>query len=196
MKNKKILTYLAIVSIIGNLMSLSPVYAQRNYPVKENFFMSFFHKVMKKFGFEKDKNQGNKTDTPETKLTPPADSTPMPIPSGNLPKNGKNQKQQTDEERLTQLAKEGKITEAQKTAILAELKTLKEKYNLESLKDLTEEKRKAKMEDMMEELKAWAKEQGIDEKYVTMAPPMGNNGDPEGNGPQSQKRPPIPTNSE
>lgn len=72
------------------------------------------------------------------------------------------------EERLTQLVSEGKLTEAQKTAIIA--KHAEMEAQRESMKDsfetMTQEERKATMEKHRVELEAWATEQGIDSKYL------------------------------
>lgn len=68
------------------------------------------------------------------------------------------------EERLTQAVKDGKITEDQKTKILAKFKehmadkkAVHEKFN-----NMTYEERKAAKETKHKELKTWAEENGID----------------------------------
>jgi hypothetical protein len=68
------------------------------------------------------------------------------------------------EDRLTQMVSEGKLTEAQKSAIIAkldELKTERENYK-ERFKAMSPEERKAELKNKRTELEAWAKEQGID----------------------------------
>jgi hypothetical protein len=66
--------------------------------------------------------------------------------------------------KLQSLVDEGTITASQKTAIEAKLKELKatRDTNKVSMKDLTQDERKVKMEQQRSSLEAWAKEQGID----------------------------------
>lgn len=84
------------------------------------------------------------------------------------------------EEQLTQAVTDGKLTEAQKQAIIAkrsELKTKMQSGTLkgqpEGFKNMTEterkaalEQRKAEMEAQKTDLEAWAKENSIDLKYL------------------------------
>lgn len=67
-------------------------------------------------------------------------------------------------ERLQKLVDDGTITAAQKTAIEAKIKELKadREANKDTMKDLTEEQRKAKMDEHKAALEAWAKTQGLD----------------------------------
>jgi membrane protein involved in colicin uptake len=79
------------------------------------------------------------------------------------------------EERLTQLVKDGKITEAQKQLILskhAELQASREQ-EFTSFKNMTEDERKAAMEKKRSEMESWAKANGIDVQYVM---PLGKGG--------------------
>ena len=78
------------------------------------------------------------------------------------------QMQLKQEERLSQLVKDGKITEAQKTLIINKQKEMQtqRKANKDSFKDLTPEERKTQMESKKAELDAWAKENGIDPTYL------------------------------
>ena len=72
------------------------------------------------------------------------------------------------QEHLTTLVTEGKITEAQKTLITqkhAEMRADMES-NKDTMKDLTPEKRKAKMNEHKAEMDAWAKANGIDPQYL------------------------------
>ena len=76
--------------------------------------------------------------------------------------------QQKMTERLDTLVKQGKITEAQKKLIVAkhaELQAQREK-EMESMKDLTPEERRTKMEAHRTELESWAKQNNIDIQYV------------------------------
>ncbi len=70
------------------------------------------------------------------------------------------------EERLTQAVKDGKLTDTQKTKILDYVKS--QQSFMESLKDKTEDERKTAMDQKRQEVQKWAKDNGIDEKYVMM----------------------------
>lgn len=81
--------------------------------------------------------------------------------------NRTEQEAKRDEERATKLQSyvdDGTITAAQKTAIEAKLKELKaeREANKDSMKDLTEDERKAKMDANRSALQTWATEQGLD----------------------------------
>jgi chromosome segregation ATPase len=66
--------------------------------------------------------------------------------------------------RLQKLVDDGTITADQKTKIEAKLKELKaeRESNKDSIKDLSDSERKAKMDEKKTELEAWAKENGLD----------------------------------
>jgi 3-hydroxyacyl-CoA dehydrogenase len=66
------------------------------------------------------------------------------------------------EERLTQLVKDGKLTESQKQAVLTKMAEEKNSFNPQSFKDLTPEQRKTQMDQHRQEMENWAKSQGID----------------------------------
>ncbi len=68
------------------------------------------------------------------------------------------------ETRLTQAVTDGKITSAQKDAILAENKTLK--AEMDAAKDGTPAERKAAMQKVRTDAKAWASQNNIDEKWL------------------------------
>lgn len=79
------------------------------------------------------------------------------------------QKRQTKmDERLSELVKDGKLTNEQKTLILNKIKELQDKRESEkdSLRNLTPEERKSKMEAARTDLQNWAKDNGIDLKYL------------------------------
>ena len=78
------------------------------------------------------------------------------------------QMQQKLTDKLDALVKEGKLTEAQKQLIVAkhtELQTQREK-DKDTLKDLTPEERRAKMQAQRTDLETWAKQNNIDIQYV------------------------------
>lgn len=71
------------------------------------------------------------------------------------------------EERLNQAVADGKLTEAQKQAILAKHKELAEKRGTkpENWQNMTPEQRRQYMETQKQELEAWAKQNNIDLQY-------------------------------
>lgn len=82
--------------------------------------------------------------------------------------------EQKFKDRLAQLVKDGKISQAQADKIQAkhdEIKTY-----MESLKDKTPSERHAAMKTKMDELKQWAKDNGIDEQYLMPGHPGGRGG--------------------
>lgn len=79
--------------------------------------------------------------------------------------------QKTIEEELSELVKEGKLTAEQKEKLLskqAELKALRE-AEFEAIKNKTKDEARSIIKDRRAELKAWAAENGIPEKYVELA---------------------------
>lgn len=91
--------------------------------------------------------------------------------------------QQRVEERLTQAVTDGKITEDQKTKILAKMKEIKAdmEANRDSMKDKTQAERKADMEAKRAELEKWASDNNIPTEYLRMGM-MGGHGGPGGPG--------------
>lgn len=75
--------------------------------------------------------------------------------------------EQREQDRLTKLVQEGKITEDQKQAIIKELADLRAKYNFNDLKSLSAAERKAKMKVLRDEINAWAKANGLNPSYLT-----------------------------
>ncbi len=71
-------------------------------------------------------------------------------------------------EKLTQAVTDGKITEQQKQLIIAKQAELQKERetNRETMQNLTNEQRKAKMEEHRTEIEAWAKENNIDTQYL------------------------------
>lgn len=76
--------------------------------------------------------------------------------------------QQKMEEPLTELVAEGKLTEDQKSKILAKHAELKAQMKEEhgALKDKTKEERRALFDQRRDELKAWAEENDIPTEYL------------------------------
>lgn len=81
--------------------------------------------------------------------------------SENKQKMMDTMKQRMDD-KLSQAVKDGKITEAQKTAIIKRLSEEKNSFNKEEIEDMTPEQRKTAMQNKRTELENWAKSQGID----------------------------------
>lgn len=76
------------------------------------------------------------------------------------------------EERLNEAVSKGELTEEQEKLLLAkreEMQTEREK-NRENHQNLSMEERKAEMEKRRTELEQWAKDNGIDVKYLMMGP--------------------------
>ena len=82
------------------------------------------------------------------------------------------------EEKLTQAVTDGKITEDQKAKIIAKAEELKTQRDAErdSMKDKTDEERKALMEQHRTELEKWATDNGIPTEYLRFAGPGGGHG--------------------
>lgn len=72
------------------------------------------------------------------------------------------------EEKLTQLVKDGKITDAQKTLILNKHKEIEQnrEQNRTAWQNLTPDERKAQMGTKRTEMENWAKENGISMEYL------------------------------
>lgn len=83
------------------------------------------------------------------------------------------QREDRQKARLDQLVKDGKITKDQENAIIAELASLRTKYNLPNMKNLTQEERQQKLEAMQTELQNWAKDHSIDLQYLKLGFGMG-----------------------
>jgi hypothetical protein len=79
------------------------------------------------------------------------------------------------EERLSQAVKDGKLTEEQKTKIIAKLKEMKSEMKIErgTLDDGAKEELHKKMEERHAELEKWAKENNIPMEYLR---PTGGHG--------------------
>jgi len=157
-------------SIVGGINKTFA--ADNNSSAKGNFFSVLFEKIASILGLDKTKVQeaANQAKT-EMKLS----GTPPTIKEGgtnpNRPENLDPTKMM--EERLALAVKNGKITEAQRTAIITEVTAVMKKYTLDN--SATLEERKTAMEKQQTELKEWAKSQGIDEQYVVFG--FGNGGE-------------------
>ena len=72
------------------------------------------------------------------------------------------------EERLSQAVKDGKLTEDQKTKILAKAEEMKSQMeaHMDEMKDKTPEERKALMEKHRTDIEKWASDNGIPMEYL------------------------------
>ncbi|MEW6447300.1 MAG: hypothetical protein AB1426_04310 [Bacillota bacterium] len=69
-------------------------------------------------------------------------------------------------DRLEQAVKDGKLTEKQREAILSKRSELQAK--LQNLRDLSPEERHEALKQLRDEMEKWAKENGIDVKWLLM----------------------------
>lgn len=144
--NKKLLVMLGAVTIVGtSVLGTNQVFAQESTTL--NPVSSLVQKIADKFGLNKDDVQAVFTEhKSEVKAKHSA----------------------RQEDRLSKLFSEGKITEAQKTLIINKQKELAEKRaaNKGSLKDLSREEIRSKMEAERAGIEKWATDNGIDIKYL------------------------------
>ncbi len=99
---------------------------------------------------------------------------------------------QREEQRLSQLVTDGKITEAQKQLILSKRQELmaERQSERENFQKMTEEERRATMEKHSKALQEWAQANGIDPQYLQ---PMGPKGRGMGGRMFTTERPDAPT---
>jgi hypothetical protein len=76
------------------------------------------------------------------------------------------------EDRLSKIVSEGKVTEAQKQAILAKHQELRDKRQamMDETEKLTPEQRRERLKTEKEELETWAKDNGIELRYFFGGP--------------------------
>lgn len=78
------------------------------------------------------------------------------------------------EQRLAAEVTVGRLTEAQKTAIVTKAKEMKTKFD--ALRALSQEERKQKMDAYRTELEAWATQNNIPRQYLRLVQPQGGPG--------------------
>lgn len=146
----KLFTILSLLSLTSSaLFVTAPAYAQGTSGGGGNFFSGFVDFIAQKLGLEKTQVQ-NVVNEYKTQQ------------KGKMIQN----MQDREKKRLDKLVSDGKITSAQETAIIQELKTLKDKYKLGQKTTETPDQRKANMESFQKDLKAWADSQNIDIKLI------------------------------
>ena len=164
------ISILAGTVIAGSVFTLSgSVYAANGTTGGGNFFSGLITFIAQKFGLDKTKvqtavqdyqKQVKATITPRPTLTP-------------------QQMEETEKKRLDPFVTQGKITQAQEDAILAELTTVRSKYTFTA--NETQDQRKTQKTNMQNELKTWAQGQGIDPTYLMS--PLGRGPGGGGKGP-------------
>lgn len=147
MISKKIIFPAVAVLIIGGATAfgITQVHAQTT----NNPFSDLVQKIAQKFGLDQTQVQSVFDDY-------------------------RNQRKQTmmqnmqkkQEDRLNQLVQNGKITDAQKTAILNEMSVLKSKYNPDNFRNMTPDERKKQFQAEQDEIKTWSQSQSIDPMYL------------------------------
>lgn len=139
----------AMVAVIGfGLLHSGQVYAAEP---ATNFFSSLVDKIAQTFNLDRTKVES--------------------VVAGVRNEHRAEMREKLEEHvgnRLDTAVKNGKITEAQKQAILAKLAETKKNFNPDAFKNMTPEERKAAMEKQRADLQAWAKSQGIDPSFIMM----------------------------
>lgn len=158
MINKKhIVSVLTVALIAGSLFTVSkPAYAAQGGMRGGNFFSDFITFISQKFGLDKTQVQTAMQDFQKQKqaMIPPR------------PTLSPQQMQDAEKKRLDPFVTQGKITQPQEDAIIAELATLRAKYMFDA--NTTPDQRKTQMAAMQNELKTWEQAQGINPSYVMM----------------------------
>lgn len=155
------------LGLVSTLLFVSPqAHAQgMTNTTHPNFFQGIIDFIAQKFGLDKTQVQSAVNDyrSQQKANTPRPTMSPEDVAA-------------REKTRLDQLVKDGKITSSQETAILSELATLRVKYNPDSMRNLSPQDRRTKMQQMRDEIINWAKSQGIDSSYVMSFGPMGGMG--------------------
>lgn len=140
--NKNLLMVVGTVTLIGaGVMSSTPAYAQD--ASGQNPFQTLVQQLADKFGLKKDDVQAV-FDAHRDEM--------------------KADREKRQEDRLSTLVSEGKITESQKALILQKTKELQAKK--ESFQNLSRDEIRTKMQKERADLEKWAKDNNIDLQYV------------------------------
>lgn len=145
--NKKAVLSAAAISVLGaGIMTASTAFAQSNTTAQDPM-SSLVQKIADKFHLNKDEVQAVFDEAHEERHT---------------------QMQADFEKQLSQYVSDGKITEQQKQLILEKRKAMEadRETNKDAFKNLSNDERKAQMDQKKTELDTWASENGIDLKYV------------------------------
>lgn len=144
MQKKYIVPILGVVALGATLFGAGRVYAQGN-----TMFTGLAQAIAQKFGLDQTQVQSVLDQYRQTQQA-----------------TMQQKRQQNEQDRLNKLVTDGKITAAQKQAILDEQAKLKSEYPQSSFKTMTADQRKQSMAAEQAEIKAWAQAQGIDASYL------------------------------
>ena len=146
---KNIITTITILLLgFGPAVVTIPAYAA-NGNSQPNFFQGLVQMIAQKFGLDEGQVQSAVTDfTNQHKVT--------------MQQN----MQDREKKRLDALVAQEKITSTQEQQILDEQKKLASEYNPQTMKGLTPDERKQKMQQENQEIVAWSQSTGIDAKYL------------------------------
>lgn len=146
MNTKKIIIpVLAIVLLVGTLAGTGKIYSQ----TPGNPFNGLAQMIAQKFNLNQSEVQ-----------------TVLDQYKGQKQEERKQQIQTKLEDRLTQLVKNGKLTEAQKQAVISKQNELRNLYNTDSFRNLTPDQKRAEMQRKHDEFITWVTSQGIDQNVL------------------------------
>lgn len=151
----------AAISVLGaGIMTASTAFAQSTTTAQDPM-SSLVQKIADKFNLNKDEVQAVFDEAHKERHT---------------------QMQADFEKQLSQYVSDGKITEQQKQLILEKRKEMEadREAKKDAFKNLSDEERKSQMDQKKTELESWAKQNGIDLKYLMphggRGPGMGGHG--------------------
>lgn len=149
MNTKKTILTMFVVGFIGyGLVGAGNAYAQ-DTTARSNIFSTLVEKIAATFKLDKAKVQEVVTQVETDHRT-----------------ERQAEMKKLQDERLSELVTEGKITEAQKQALIKKQAEMKAQYSSDAFKNMTQEQRSAVMEKHRAEMKTWAESQGIDSQYL------------------------------
>ncbi len=159
---RKLVSLATTLILLGGTLSVTmPAYAASGNNGGGNFFSGLIQFIAQKFGLDQNQVKSAVTDYQQQRK---ATITPRPTLSPQA-------MQDQEKKRLNNLVSQGKITTDQENAILAELAALRAKYPFNAQQ--TPDQRKTQMQNMQNDLKAWAQANNIDFSIVW---PMGMRG--------------------
>jgi hypothetical protein len=158
MTKKKLIVPMAVVLLTTGILFVTPeAHAQSNGAGGGNFFTGLIQFIEQKFGLDKTQVQNA---VKEYRQDHRASLTPRPTRSPQL-------MQDMEKVRLDKLVQQGKLTNDQENAVITELQTLRSKYGLDTMSNVSPQDRRTKMQQMQNDLKTWAQSQNIDPKLIS-----------------------------